>query len=256
MKSSACALLFALCLLAASPSPAEVFQFFDEEGTLIITDNPYGRRKQAYSALPPASTRISPSLGARPEAAIMEDVRYEYYGVSGGDFSEVLSSAFRNGPLDEKQGRRFPAQTRWNLGWSYDFEYSYRKNGRNLLVSVNVKDIKYISDITVILPALSETRALGPEQQRHWEDFLGGLIEHEHEHVRIIKDSSGWSGALGRIYGIKELVVPFDPSSDTDAEIRRTIEAETENIGRDLAEDIKHRNDEFDRLTKHGLTPR
>ena len=239
------ALLF--FFISSLPAYAEVFQYFDQDGTLIITDRLHRQKKPGHASLP--------KIQKIPRIEYKEDVSYDYYSVSGSTLREVMLSADINGPHDERENRTYPGQTKWNIGWSYKFAYSYTKEDPVIHVLVDISDFDFLSDITVVLPSLSGRTALSPHELMLWESFMQGLISHEHDHVAIIKDPLYHDRALGEISRLKELYLEFDPYSDIDEMIKKTIENETGKIGHDLMKIIKDRNDEYDRLTEHGLKP-
>lgn len=255
-------LILVLGLLLALPSVihATVFQYFDEDGTLIITDSPDGLRQ-----VKPKHFTVDKEPLKQPEAGkelpktvkpdYKKDVQYNYYPVTGRNLQEVVASADRNGPFDSKESRNYPAQTRWRLGWSYNFDYSSQREGAYIHVALNIFDINLNSDITVILPMISEGTELNPHDLELWEKYVKGLLEHENDHVRITTDPLYRDEARKTISGVKELTLPYDEHSDMDSVIKNTVKAETGKVGHNLMKAIKMRNDEYDRLTEHGLKP-
>lgn len=239
-------LLLVASLVFVSPVDATVYQYFDEEGTLIVTDNPYGIKR----ARPRSDFKFNNiNLNYR------NDVSYDYYPVFGKNIQEALAYTNMNGPFDSIEKKNYAAQTKWNLGWSYKIDSSYRIEGPQVYVSLNLFDIELRSDIMVLLPMLAENMALNYHEQKLWENFMQGLLEHEHDHVKITKDALYWDDALKKISAIKELTLNYDPRSNLNAVIKDAVEAETLKIGHDLIMTLKARNDEYDRLTEHGLKP-
>ena len=255
-------LILVLGLLLALPSVihATVFQYFDQDGTLIITDSPDGLRHVKPKHFTPYKEPLKqPEAGKELPKTVKpdykKDVQYNYYPVTGKNLQELLASADKNGPFDSKDGRTYPAQTRWRLGWSYDFNYSSQREGEYIHVALNMFDINLNSDITVILPMISEGTELNPHDLELWKKYVKGLLEHENDHVRITTDPLYWDEAQKTISGVKELTLPYDGHSDVDSVIKNTVKAETEKMGHDLMKTIKMRNDEYDRVTEHGLKP-
>lgn len=255
-------LILIMELLLALPSVihATVFQYFDEDGTLIVTDSPDGLRQVKPKRFTPDKEPLE-----QPEAVkelpktvkpdYKKDVQYNYYPVTGRNLQEIVASADRNGPFDSKESRNYPAQTRWRLGWSYNFDYSSKREGEYIHVALNIFDINLNSDITVILPMISEGTELNPHDLELWGKYVKGLLEHENDHVRITTDPFYWDEARKTISGIKELILPYDGHSDMDSVIKDTVKAETGKMGHNLMKAIKMRNDEYDRVTEHGLKP-
>jgi predicted secreted Zn-dependent protease len=120
-------------------------------------------------------------------------------------------------------------------------------------VSLNIYDIEFKSDIVVLLPMLSDNASMQYHDHKSWEAFLQGLLEHEHDHVRIINDPSYRDEARTKIMAVKDLVMPYDPALNLDELIRNAVENETARIGHELILKIKKRNEDYDRLTDHGI---
>ncbi len=237
----------AVLLFLSFPAGATVYQYFDEEGTLVVTDNPYKIKKPKYK---------QPNIKYRNNKLnFKEDVMYDYYPVSGNNILEVLSDTTQNGPFDAKENKNYPAQTRWTTGWSYAFDSRYRIEGSSLYVSLYIHDIEFNSFITVLLPTLSENTTLDNRDLVLWNDFLRGLLDHENDHVMLVNDPQYRDDAAKKISSIKELILPYDPRSNIDSVIKSAVEEETAKIGHDLIKKIKARNDEYDRITEHGLKP-
>lgn len=242
-----------VCVLAfASPLHAEVFQYFDDEGTLIVTDNPFGIKRPKASQ--PLKT-YKPKKDQQVALDLLQDVQYDYYPVFGNSFPEAVGSVQANGPYDAGDGRRYAGQTRWTSGWSYSFKTSYRREGDQLRASVTIRDVSFRSDIAVLLPMLSPDSALAYHDLQKWQGFMSALLEHEHDHVRIVRDPAVRAEALKKIEGIRELLVPAEPGVDPESSIRQAVETETARAGYELIRTIKARNDEYDRLTEHGTRP-
>lgn len=239
-------LLQALVILCfAATCPAEVYQYFDEEGTLVVTN--------VRSRVRPGPDYHNRGAGRSPRLDYRNDTRYDYYLLDAATYDEAVRLTGTSGPLDQAEKRPYAAQTRWTTGWSYKIDSGYIREGDMARVSLKIFDIDFASDILVVLPALSDRSVLNYHDARLWEGYVGRLLEHEHDHVRIIQDPVYKKEALRRFSGISELTVPYSPESDMDALIRSAVEAETFRIGHELILAIKKRNDEYDRLTGHGL---
>jgi predicted secreted Zn-dependent protease len=237
-------LLVMTFILYVSPVYATVYQYFDDEGTLIVTDNPYNIKR------PKSGT----GNGYQDiKLRYRDDVAYDYYPVTGKNFKELISSTNINGPFDPTERKKYAGQTKWTIGWSYKFNSSYTIDGLYLYVSLNIFDIEFMSDITVLIPMLQENPTLDHSDLKLWEQFSQGLLEHEHDHVNIIKDPFYKDEALMKISSIKQLTLLYGPHADPDTLIKEAVESETARIGHDLIRTIKKQNEEYDRLTEHGL---
>lgn len=233
-----------LLLPSAGMVYAQIYQYFDEEGTLIVTDNPFGVKRK--KTLPEASAR-------ELRLDFKEGIFYDYYSVYGKTFEDAVISTRINGPFDTAKSRQFAARTEWRLGLSYNYDTSYRIEEEKIFASLNLKSITFHSDISVLLPALSGSSVLSGHDLMAWEAFVQRLLEHEHDHVRIIQDASRWDEARFQISKLRELTIPFDVSVSPDAAVKRAVEAETARISHNLVMAIKAANEEYDRITDHGL---
>jgi hypothetical protein len=84
---------------------------------------------------------------------------------------------------------------------------------------------------------------------------MSRLLEHEHDHVRIVRDTFPRDEAVSKVLAIREILVRAEPGVDPDSLIRQAVETETARIGHELVRTVKAKNDEYDRLTEHGLRP-
>lgn len=224
---------------------AEVYQYFDEEGTLVVTIH---ERKMPK---PPHYYHKDDGV----QIIYRNDVSYDYYPVSAGDFKTAIDYVNTNGPFDAKEGRRYAAQARWTLGWRYRFNSSFRIDGNSIVVVLNIFDVEFLPDITVLLPELSLGSRLDDNDGMLWDRFLQGLLDHEHDHVRLIQDPSVRADAVRRISELMSLTLVLDPRKDINTQIKESVETETARIGHDLIMKIKDRNEEYDRITDHGMRP-
>lgn len=236
---------------------AEVFQYFDEDGTIIITDNPFRTKKKKPHIHTDTSKEIIPPeiIAKELKSSLIEDVLYDYYPVNAKNYHDAVNSTSLNGPYDEKENKNYAGQTTWNLGLSYKYDYSYQIAGSQVNIFTNIYDVEFKSYISVLLPSLSENSTLSDHDMVQWNSFLKGLLDHEHDHVKIVREQSFREEALQRISTLKEFTFNYGPASNLDELIRNTVETETSKIGCDMSKKIKKLNDEYDRLTDHGLKP-
>jgi predicted secreted Zn-dependent protease len=239
-------LLLALLLCFARAAEAVIYQYFDEEGTLIVTNvpdlskKPFSQKEEIYHNV---------ALKFR------DDVSYEFYPVTGGTFQEAVMNANMTGPIETKDNRRYAAQTRWKIGWSYKLDSTYRIEDNRVRASMNLFDVEIKADIVVLLPALSGQTAFSEHDMALWEQFVQGLLDHEHDHVALIKEMFFRDEATRRIAALRELTLDYVPGMAVGEAIKKTVESRTAEIGHDLIREIRARNDEYDRLTGHGLKP-
>ncbi|MBA4372852.1 MAG: hypothetical protein C0402_08295 [Thermodesulfovibrio sp.] len=252
MWSRTAVLVCIVLVVFAAPLYAEVFQYFDDEGTLIVTDNPL-RLKRPRAAQP--LNTYKPKKDQQVTLSLLDDVQYDYYPVFGRSFGEVLSSVQANGPYDSGDNRRYAGQTRWATGWSYAFGSTYTREGDNFRAVVTISDIQYRSDIAVLLPMLSPDAELGYHDLQQWQGFMTKLVEHEHDHVRIVREPFPRGEAVKKVLAIREVLVPAEPGIAPDSLVQQAVETATARIGHEFVRTVKAKNDEYDRLTEHGLKP-
>jgi len=256
MKLAASMSFCLLLLFFARPAHAVIYQYFDDEGTLIVTNIPHGPEKAAPAPDRGGEQKIEPGekytyagLGFR------DDVKYDFYPVRAHTFQEAVMATNMNGPFEAGENKRYAAQTKWNMGWSYKLRSTYVIERPYVRVSPEIYDFEFRSDITVLLPVLTEDSGLSAHDGILWEKFVRGLLDHEHDHVALIKDASFREETMREISAIKEITLDYDTSAALGDEIKSAVEARTAQIGHDLIRGIKKRNDEYDRLTEHGLKP-
>ena len=237
-------IIFYLFFLSAGYVNAEIYQYFDEEGTLIVTDNPLGlKRKRTPTDTPFRELKLD----------LKEGISYDYYTVYGKTFEDAVISTRINGPFDTGKNRQFAALTEWRLGLSYSYNSSYRIEGEKIVASLNIRTIAFKPEIAVLLPGLSESSVMSFHDFIVWEKFVKGLLEHEHDHVSIVQDSSHLEKVRQKISEINELTIPFDKTVNPDEAIRRAVETATARITHEGVKAIKAANEEYDRITDHGL---
>jgi len=250
MKTVQLLIILLFSLLIVHTAHAEIFQYFDEEGTRIVTDDPFGTRKrhrQQYHRKQNRNNKVG--LNFR------ESVAYDFYEVSGQNIHEAISATDRVGPFDSREGRHYAGQTRWNFGLSYDLDFSYQFDGGTIRVALQIHNIEFRSDITVILPMLADENRFDPHDFRVWEDFLKQLAEHEHDHVRIIQEPRFRQEAISGISGIRELTLSYQDNENAEAMVKGAIESRVGAVAHDSIREIKKKNDEYDGLTDHGRKP-
>lgn len=245
-------LIVFFCLMIVQAAHAEVFRYFDEEGTLIVTDNPFGTKKRDR---PQYQKKQAGNNTNRLNLNFREDVGYEFYEVSGNTIHDAMVATDRLGPFDSKEGRHYAGQTRWNFGLSYDLDFDYQFDGDGIRVSVQVHNIGFRSDITVTLPVLAGENRFESHDFRLWENFMQQLTEHEHDHVRIIQEPRFRQEVVSGISAIRELTLPNQADENAEAMVKAAIESRIGAVAHDVMRKIKQKNDEYDYLTGHGRKP-
>lgn len=231
-------LMCSAVLLFTDLAGATVYQYFDEEGTLIVTNRPYGQKK-----------RTQPQKH-RPGLGIVPGIAYDYYSVPGRTLKEALSYL---GPDGVNSGARdYAAQTRWLVGWSYAYKYTHERAGKHVRVWMEIQDVLLQSYITVLMPALTRRGALSRGEITRWDKYLQQFLAHEHNHVALIEDPIDKQAVLDSIYSVQELLIPAPPGLDLDLAVKKAVKDKTAKIGHAWIKRIKDRNNKYDRVTDHG----
>ena len=261
-----------------SPVPAEgkadtVYQFYDEEGTLIVTNRPEdlpggsaARIRVSYHRAPtgrPPVAAVPSTLTilrkepppVPPQSLLAEAVRFKYYDVCGRTAAEALHRTRVLGPYDAAEGERFSGQTRWSLGWSYDYTFEVHSGvaGGAARVSAEVYDVSIYSDVEVLLPRLSETCFMNSGEREIWQRAMESLKGHEMDHVSLVLHEEASQGMASSIAGTREYVFPV--GVNVESALRRAIQEDTHAAGIPWVRWIKQINDAYDDETRHGLAP-
>lgn len=236
--------LFASCvilLLCGRAYPAELTQYFDSEGNLST------------------STPLKPVAAAEgyiiPQGLSFESgVDYNFYPVFGKTFSQLVQSAEENGPYDRTRKRRSPSTMNWRTGLRYSVEYDHQRDEESgsIHAAIELKEIDLSFFISVTLPALIDNASLNPAERHLWKDYVGRLLEHEHDHVIIIKDRESRSELVKKLSEINYLIIEHAADTDIDGLIMRYINTETARIAKSWIRQIRQRSEEYDRTTDYG----
>ncbi|MBI5142484.1 MAG: DUF922 domain-containing protein [Nitrospirae bacterium] len=266
-----------LVLLATMAFPsmaaAETYQFYDRDGTMIVTNrksdlpesgpvkvlSSYNRPTGKASAPPPdpTVTVVGRASHARPVAPapepLVELVKFTYYDVCGKTADEALSKTLQQGPYDSGEGRRYPGQTKWTMGWGYRLTYDARHevSAGKVRVLADVHDVDVFSDVEVTLPRLAPGCRLPDNERSEWDRVIGVLRNHEMDHVSLVLDHGSLEAMANGIAGAREYVM--NATGNLDAEVRKAVERDTHNAGAPWLKRIRELNDEYDRITDHGI---
>lgn len=231
-------------LLLSAVSSAAISQFFDHDGNIIRSDT----LKRA--GIQPAALRYAVPDGIE----LLNDIKYEYYLVFGKTFTEIIISSQENGPLNKEINIRLPSKSVWNISWTYDFGYAYTvdEEARFVHITVELYDINIDYDITITLPALLDDTALNPVEKTLWKNYLLRILQHEHDHVKIIKDPESREALLKSFSDVNYFIVDYKSDMDMEKILGSSIKEETLKAGREWIKKIKARSDEYDRTTDYG----
>ncbi len=99
--------------------------------------------------------------------------RQTHYDLQGNSIQALQAEKNEKGPLDN--GKRFFANTHWELRWSYRYE---QKGGGSVITTLSVTaDIHYTMPRRVLPPGETDHVA------QQWARFIGALTTHEQGHA-------------------------------------------------------------------------
>lgn len=233
-----------LMMLFPVRAQSEIFQRFDQEGNLIQS----GRIKSDY--FKPKVKRYLIPAGI----LLYKDVNYESYPVFGKTLSEIINSSEENGPFNKNENRRFPSKFEWSpiLSYQYTFSSAIDEDDKTVHVVLEIYDIEIDCDITITLPALIDNIKLNSVEINLWKNYLQRLVDHEHDHVKFIKETYANNAFLKNLKDINYFTFDYINNLDIEKTIEFFLRKETKKIGREWINKIKIRNDKYDIETEHG----
>jgi len=163
------------------------------------------------------------SRAAGDPFAGMPDLEMEYYEVSGRTAAEIRASLNELRPTDPIRGIRVDGYTRWHLSW----QIPRRPDGECRLDQAEI-----MFRVAVGLPRLVDTERIPLAVRQQWQSYIAALKAHEATHARYAYE--GRKAVLRAFQGVD-------------------CAAAQEAAG-DASEALERRNEEYDRLTQHGLT--
>lgn len=230
-------------LFHAVVSSAAISQFFDRDGNAVRSWT--GKKEGVkHAARQPVPDGIE----------MQKDITYEYYPVFGKTFTEIVVSVAENSPSSPDRNLRLPSKIIWHIGWTYDFSYSYAldEDSRFLHIFVELHDITIDYDITITLPGLLDDSALNPVEKTLWKNYFSRVLQHEHDHVRIIRDPSSRETLLKGFSDISYFIIDYRENIDIEKILEASIREETSKAGREWIKKIRERSDDYDRATDYG----
>jgi predicted secreted Zn-dependent protease len=120
------------------------------------------------------------AAGSRADAAAIPELRgipnvsVSYYEISATDTAGIKAELLESGILWGK--RRFRAMTSWNYDWRWDAAPGGGCGTAGARVKFEAK---------LTLPRHANPDALSPQAARAWNSYMGALIRHEANHVRM-----------------------------------------------------------------------
>lgn len=214
-----------LMLFSVDKAVSLISQFVDHNGRTILHKKSSSRNRSARVQ------RYSLPEGVE----LHNDVTYEFYPVFGKSFSEIVSYINENGPVNKKDKKRYPSQSEWTIGWSYELEHAYivEEDAALVHVSVELYDIATIPDITITLPTLIDTSPFNPIERNLWKNFFMRSFDYEHALVNILKDPSAKSDLSRQFKDLNYYTLTYRAEMDIEKEVRQLIKQDTMKIGQE-----------------------
>jgi len=157
-------------------------------------------------------------------------VSTNHYFITGSTYKEIMSSITANRPWGTNLN--FLAYTKWIVNWEFETSFENQK-----YKPVNVK-VRVNSEIT--MPAYKPpTNGISREFLVNWGNFYRKLLEHELGHVRISQQAGK------EVY---ERIKKFEGATS-----RREMHREIHRIANSTIDEFKKKDEEYDRVTRHGL---
>ena len=140
------------------------------------------------------------------------------------------------------------------MNWGYDYRYSYTfdHDANMIYVDLEIYNVRLSMHIRVILPDIGDRNSLNEHEETQWDNYLKILLEHENDHVRIIKENFSAEEFSKDISSLDKLVLEYDDSDDIDNLVRDAVQRETGVIGSWWFDEINFMNDRYDEMTGHG----
>lgn len=217
MKSAVLFACSAFALMAGlSPSVllAQVYKC-GKDGQVVFSDKPCPE----VSAGP-----YKPANPVTPQGQLDFQVGTQHYTVNGANLLAAYASMRANGPGG------FAGYARWNVA----YQYESKANAQGCMISsLNVK-VKS----SILMPNWIEEKNATPADQAAWRTLYGNLKRHEDGHIQH-----------GREFGLllKERLLGMGTVPCAELQIRAQTEYQR------LAENLRRRDEEYDRRTEHGL---
>lgn len=230
-------------LFTASPSFGVISHYFDGSGNPLPTP--------PSKAAPESEIhRYSMPKGLE----LQNDISYKYYPVFGKTFTEIIRSSEENGPFDSREKKRFPSKTEWSLGYSFDYTFKYiiDEHESKIHISLEIFDIVFHDDISITLPTLIDDTPLNPIEKNIWKNYLQKLLNHEHEHAKLIRDQEHANLLKKSFEDIYYIIFDYREGLDIQKTVDMFIREETLKHGSEWAKKISSKNADYDRTTKHG----
>ncbi len=173
---------------------------------------------------PQQGTRIG--FDSNELAELKKNAAVKFYPVNGEKVEDVKAAMIKSGPTD-LSGKWRTAYTAWHLKWHWPQENGQPK----------FSDLTVHNSIVVSLPLWVDYHKATVAAQQSWDSYFGATVRHELNHVKLAQQ-----GALKlkrRLLGrYKE-----NPKATT---------TEMNQIGYQIVNEIKIRDQQYDINTEHG----
>lgn len=176
-------------------------------------------------------TGVLLGLAAPLAAAVDVDEDVRYYEVTGETPAEIWREMRAKGPVG-KDGSKYNATTPWNLRW----RYPYARSADGCATGpVTVK-----LSVVYNMPRWDRPPGASATVARQWDRYIEALEEHEQGHADFGRQTAS---------DIERALEAIPPQRTCD-ELSRLAN----DTGREILEENRPREREYDRRTNHGAT--
>ena len=113
------------------------------------------------------------SISSTAHAEPFITIHTNYYPISGNNSALIHQSLSQLGPIG-KDGKRYHAQTSWELSWNYQWVTS-RKN-------CGLTRIEVHAEVSYLMPKISDDAQLSERMKQQWDIYFAALFSHEQQH--------------------------------------------------------------------------
>jgi len=139
------------------------------------------------------------------------------------------------------------------MGWGYEYEITKRqKKGRGAVaVNAEVYNVDVYADVAVILPRIDPDCPMPDHERRIWDRAIASLRRHEMDHVNLVLNEETLGRMTASIAGVRQYA--YSHGGGLDHQVRRSVQKDTHRDAVPWVKWIREINDEYDRVTAHGL---
>lgn len=159
-------------------------------------------------------------------------VSYRYYPITGNTASELRSQMSQRGPIDKHEGRRYDANTRWVVRWSY--RYAHTGN------QCKIRSANTTVAITFTMPQWKSSSNVERSLVSDWRAYLASLYLHEEGHkLSGVNAGQDISQALNQLPAYSSC---------------KGLESAIQSTAQSIIKQYNQKDIDYDQVTRHGYT--